>query len=187
MEQSELLRRLVTEVERLGLQYLITGSAATILYGEPRLTNDIDIVVVLPASRVAEFCRSFPAPEFYVDEESAMMAVHDHGQFNILHPNSGLKVDVMVPPETPFNRARFARGARVKPAADYEATFASPEDVIIKKMEYFNEGGSEKHLRDIAGVLRITGDRIDLAYITEWALRLGLADVWEAVLRRVNA
>jgi hypothetical protein len=64
--------------------------------------------------------------------------------------------------------------------------YASPEDVILKKMEYFREGESEKHLRDIAGVLRVQGDHLDRAYIANWATRLDLTDVWRSVLSRLT-
>ena len=186
MEQSELLRYVVGVVERLGLRYLVTGSVATIFFGEPRFTNDLDIVIALPVGRVADFCREFPAPEFYVSVSAAESAVEHCGQFNIIHPESGLKVDVIVPADTDFNRSRFARALRVKPAADFEASFASIEDVIIKKMEYYREGGSEKHLRDITGVLKISGDRVDRAYISAWASKMGLDSIWAAILNRVN-
>ena len=186
MEQSELLRYVVGVVERLGLRYLVTGSVATIFFGEPRFTNDLDIVIALPVGRVADFCRECPAPEFYVSVSAAESAVEHCGQFNIIHPESGLKVDVIVPADTDFNRSRFARALRVKPAADFEASFASIEDVIIKKMEYYREGGSEKHLRDITGVLKISGDRVDRAYISAWASKMGLDSIWAAILNRVN-
>ncbi|MEK7300945.1 MAG: hypothetical protein AAB072_07580, partial [Nitrospirota bacterium] len=67
------------------------------------------------------------------------------------------------------------------------ASFASPEDVILKKMEYYREGGSEKHLRDIGGILRVSAGMIDEPYIGEWADRLGLREIWDAVLRRLQA
>jgi hypothetical protein len=153
----------------------------TIFFGEPRLTNDIDIVVDLPRERIADFAAAFPAGEFYVSEEAMRRAVTQRSQFNVIHPASGLKVDVMIPAPTPFNESRFRRARQLKPGPDYEATFASPEDVILKKLEYYREGGSEKHVRDIAGILRISRDQIDFSYLDEWASRLGLLDVWEKV------
>src|SRR5438128_1098652 len=81
------------------------------------------------------------------------------------HPHWGLKIDVIIPESSDFNRSRFNRVKRVQPGPDWDAAFASPEDAIIKKMEYFREGGSEKHLRDIAGVLKTSGSEIDLDYI----------------------
>lgn len=180
MEQSELLRFCTSILERLGFRYFVTGSVATIFYGEPRFTNDIDIVVDLPPERISEFCEAFPA-DYYVSEESVRQAVLRKGQFNVIHPASGLKVDVMIPSKDAFDRSRFSRVRRLYPAPDYEVPFASPEDVILKKLEYYLEGGSEKHLRDIAGVLKISRSQIDLTYIDDWAERLGLAEIWTKV------
>jgi len=68
----------------------------------------------------------------------------------------------------------------------FTAGFASPEDVILKKMEYYKEGGSEKHLRDITGILKISGEKIDRPYIVSWAERMGVIEIWEAILRRLK-
>jgi hypothetical protein len=182
MDQSELLCSVVSILERLRVPYLVTGSIATIYYGEPRFTNDLDLVVQLQNAQIAAFCSAFPAAAFYLDEESVRQAVDSHGQFNVIHPASGLKVDFMIPADTPFNRSRFGRAIRAHPVAECEVNFAAPEDVIIKKLEYFRDGGSEKHLRDITGMLKISAERINRAYIAEWAARLGLSEVWQAVL-----
>jgi hypothetical protein len=182
MEPSELLRYAIQVLEKLGLRYFVTGSTATIFYGEPRFTNDIDIVVDLPPGRVEELCAAFPSSEFYVSEEAARRAVSRRGQFNVIHPASGLKLDLMIPAESSFNQSRFARVRRLHPAPDYDAVFASIEDVILKKMEYYREGGSEKHLRDIAGVLKISGGAVDRGYIEDWAERLGLEEIWQTIL-----
>ncbi len=182
MEQSELLRYFTSVLEKLGLRYFVTGSVATIFFGEPRFTNDIDIVVDLSASQICSFCAAFPDSDFYLSEEAVRSAVaKKSGQFNVIHPASGLKVDVMIPREDAFNRSRFARVKHVRPAPDYDAVFASPEDVILKKLEYYREGRSEKHLRDIAGIFKVSGAKIDLAYIDEWSSRLDLSDLWEKV------
>jgi hypothetical protein len=151
---------------------------ATIFYGEARLTIDVDVVVDLPEERIADFCTAFSSDEYYLDEETVERAVRTRGQFNILHPKSGLKVDVMVPPGDDFNRSRFSRVRRLHPAPDVEVSFASPEDVILKKLVFYREGGSDKHLRDIRGVLRISRADLDFAYLDDWAERLGVADLW---------
>jgi hypothetical protein len=186
MEPSELLRYAVAALEKLGLRYFVTGSSATIFYGEPRFTNDIDIVVDLPSERVAELCAAFSPAEFYVSEEAARRAVARHGQFNVIHPSSGFKLDLMIAAPDAFNRSRFLRVRRLRPAPDYDAAFASVEDVILKKMEYYREGGSEKHLRDIAGVLKVSGGAVDRGYIEEWAGRLGLEEVWQKIARQAE-
>jgi hypothetical protein len=125
MDQSDLLRHFTEILERLGLRYFVTGSVATTFFGEPRFTNDIDLVVDLPANRISDFCADFPADDFYVSEESVQRAFSRKGQFNVIHPASGLKVDVMVPTEDSFNQSRFARVRRLRPASDYNAMFAS--------------------------------------------------------------
>jgi hypothetical protein len=172
--------------ERLGLRYLVTGSLATVFYGEPRFTNDIDIVVDLSAARVAELCAAFPSPEFYVSAESALQAIARKGQFNVIHPASGLKLDLIVPADTAFNRSRLARARSLHPAPDYVASFSSPEDVILMKLDFHRQGGSDKHLRDIAGVLKISGETLDRAYLDSWAQRMGLEEIWQALLNRVG-
>lgn len=187
MEPSQLLRHVVDVLERLRLRYLITGSVAAIHYGEPRFTNGIDIVADLAADAVESFCLAFPAENFYLDEDTIREAIARRSQFNIIHPASGLKIDVMIPARDAFNASRFARAPRLNPENDYSASFASPEDVILKKLEYHAAGGSDKHLRDIAGVLKISGDSIDRRYIDDWAARMGVADLWRDVVRRLSA
>jgi hypothetical protein len=186
MEQFELLRYLAGVMDHMRLRYFITGSTATIFYGEPRFTNDIDVVVDLPEPRVADFCRQFPQSDFYVSEEAAREAVQKKLQFNIIHPASGLKVDVIIPGSDAFNESRFARARRLHATEDFDTYFASPEDAIIKKLQYYREGGSEKHLRDIAGVLKISRGRIDETYISRWAAHFGLADLWSTIQTQAN-
>ena len=187
MEHSELLRHVVSVLEHLGVPYFVTGSVATAYFGEPRFTNDIDVVADLPLDRAGEFCGAFPAGEYYVSLPAVREAIVRRDQFNVIHPSSGLKIDVILPKDTPFDRSRLSRRLRVQPKAGYEAWFGSPEDVIVKKMDFYREGGSEKHLRDIAGVLKIMGNRIDRQYISDWSTRLGLGAIWEAILGRIGS
>ena len=186
MELFKLLHKVVDVFERLKIPYLVTGSVAAMAFGEPRLTNDIDIVAGIGEKHVKDFVTAFPSEEFYVTEEIVREAIHRQGQFNIIHPASGIKVDVIMKQDTPFDNSRFGRAHRIYPAESYQANFAAPEDVIIKKMEYYKAGGSEKHLRDIAGILKISGEIVDWDYITEWAKRLDLTGVWDAIRERLH-
>lgn len=187
METTDLLRHFSTTCKLLGLRYLVTGSVATSAYGEPRYTRDIDIVVELPQQLVDEFCSAFPSESFYVSRKAAAEAVARRHQFNILHFESGLKIDVIVATSSDFDRSRFARGRTLEITSELSAVFASPEDVALKKMVYFQEGGSTKHLRDIVGMLSMQGDQLDRAYLREWAERLGVTDVWNDLLPRMDA
>ena len=186
MEQDELLRRVVKALESLDLEYLITGAMATILYGEPRFTNDIDIVVQLPPECIDDLVEAFPGDEFYLEPERVRQAVRSRSQFNVIHPSSGLKIDFVIPAMDEFDRSRFSRARRLRPGPDYEASFAAPEDVIVKKLQVSGEGGSDKHLRDIASVLRISPSEVDREYVAAWADRLGLRDAWDLILDQLD-
>lgn len=186
MGPSELLRHVVAVFEKLGIPYLVTGSVAAMAYGEPRLTNDIDIVADMAERHIPGLRAAFPAEEYYLHEDAVRDAIRRPGQFNIIHPASGLKIDVIIRRDTPFDRCRFGRARRIHPAETFEADFAAPEDVIVKKMEYYREGGSEKHLRDITGILVTTGADVDRAYIERWAQLLGLDEIWQAILKRLG-
>ena len=187
MELAELLRRVTGAFEALRISYFVTGSMATIAYGEPRFTRDIDVVVRLAEQDIDRLCSVFPEEEFYLSPEAAGEAIEHTGQFNILHPGSGLKIDVMVAGSSEFDDSRFSRSRMLPIGPSSKAVFASPEDVIIKKLEYFRKGESDKHLRDIAGVIKVMGDGLDHEYIEAWSRRLGLVSLWIQVLERATS
>jgi len=110
MEPSDLLLHFVEILERLGIPYLVTGSMATTAYGEPRFTNDLDVVVDLRPEQVNAFCQSFPATEFYCYREAVLQAVQQRFQFNIVHFESGIKIDVFIPELSLFNQSFLSRG-----------------------------------------------------------------------------
>jgi hypothetical protein len=187
LDRTELLRFLVEALEEVGVDYLVVGSSASMVYGEPRLTRDIDVVVDLRADQVPDLAHCFPAPAFYVSEDAARRAVAHRDMFNVIHPGSGLKIDLIVRKADAFDDSRFQRRRRLRVLPDRTVSFASPEDVILKKLVFFKEGGSEKHLRDVAGILQVSGRAIDRAYVARWARRLGVADIWGTVSKRVKA
>lgn len=186
MEQSELLRLVICCFESLKFPYLITGAVASIAYGEPRLTNDIDILADIKDEHIKALKKCFPKEDFYLDEDMIKKAILLKHSFNIIHPASGLKIDVIISKMDDFDKSQFSRIKRIKALEDAEANFASPEDLIIKKMEYYREGSSEKHLRDITGILKISKEMIDHNYISLWAKRLGLEDIWQAIQKRIS-
>lgn len=186
MQLTDLLRHTVNHLDHLGLDYLVTGSVATIAYGEPRFTNDIDIAIDLPIERVTAFCAGYANEEFYLSAEAISEAARTKRHFNVIHPGAGYKIDFILLTDSEFDRSRRARGRAVNALPERTVSFASPEDVILKKMVFFQEGGSEKHMRDIAGVLRLGKVAIDRSYIYDWAVRLGLTDLWEVVQRRAD-
>src|SRR5215831_9835641 len=100
LQPHELMQIVADFFETHRIPYRVVGSMASMAYGEPRFTNDVDMVAELKQEHVAVLCAAFPAPDFYVSETAAREAVARRSQFNIIHPASGLKVDVIVPPDT---------------------------------------------------------------------------------------
>lgn len=181
MDQSQLLRYLIETLETLGIDYMLGGSQASIYYGEPRFTQDVDVIADIQATHLPQLVQRFPLPDFYLSAEAMAEAMRRRSQFNVIHPASGLKIDVILPKDTPYDRTQFARRQRLPLLPGTNAYFARPEDVILYKLLYYREGGSDKHLRDIAGMLAISGREIDCAYIDKWAGKLGLQEIWQAV------
>ena len=186
MNQRELLTYVVATFDRLAIPHMVVGSFASYAYGEPRFTQDIDIVLDLASSDVTAFCTAFPAPEFYVSEPAARDAVRTRFQFNILHPTSGNKIDCIFPGSNEWARTQLSRRRRLKLLDEVEAYVAGPEDVILGKLWYYSDGHSEKHLRDIAGILKRLGPLVDRAEVSAWATKLGYTDIWESVLKKLE-
>jgi len=186
MEQADVVRFTLDVLDELGIEYAIVGSFASIAYGEPRFTRDIDILVVLTAARVGEVCRRFPAPDWYVSEPAARQAVRTGHQFNVIHTLSGNKIDFIVARNDEWGRLQMARREQTAVLAGRLGFVAHPEDVILGKLVYYQQGGSDKHLRDIAGILTISGIRVDRSRVRVWAEKLGVADLWEEAVRRIG-
>ncbi|MCI0629818.1 MAG: hypothetical protein L0Y44_04090 [Phycisphaerales bacterium] len=187
MAPSELIRTVTEVLNDLEIPYFITGSVASIVFGEGRQTADVDIVAQVEDRHVVRLCAAFPADRLYISEDAVREAIGLHGQFNIIDSTTGYKADIIVPAPTALNAQRFARARRVRPAAaDRTYWFASPEDVIVKKLEAHREGGSDKHLRDVAGIIKTMGDQLDREYIERWAATLSIDDIWRAVVKRTN-
>src|SRR5688572_28305016 len=104
-------------------------------FGESRLTTDIDVVVDLSPETLRAFCEAFPPPAFYVSDEGARVAATKGGMFNIIHADTQEKIDVIVPADE-HDRVQLTRVIRRQAFPGREASFAAPEDTIIKKMEY---------------------------------------------------
>ncbi len=186
MQQAELFRLTIQIVEQLKIPYMVVGSAASSIYGDARLTADIDIVIDPSADQLDKLCASFGPEDFYVSLEAARDALARRGQFNVIHPESGNKIDFVLAPHSAWGELQMQRRRRIQLLPDAQAMLGAPEDIILSKMLYYHEGGSEKHLRDIASMLRVSGEEIDREYVSRWAKELQVQDVWEAVLKRLQ-
>lgn len=182
MDQLDLLGRVVDVLDRLGVSYAVVGSFASGAWGEPRLTQDIDVVIDLDFFAVEALTKAFPPPDFYLSKEAAHEAVATRTQFNLLHPASGNKVDFMIVGDTAWSRAQLERSVVAPVLHDRDVRVARPEDVILGKLIYYQDGGSEKHVRDITGILRTEVAPLDRQYLDRFAVELGVAEEWRSIL-----
>lgn len=165
---------------------MIGGSHASMYDGEPRLTRDVDVIVALREDHLPALLRRFPADDYSVDDAAAREAIRTSTPFNIIHPTSGLKIDVGVNPDTPYDRARLARRQRLPLLPDVPAYFAAPEDVILYKPLSHQQVESGMHLRDILGIIRVSGPELDERYIAHWAEQLGVRMLWDRIRKQAE-
>jgi len=171
-------------VEKIPLQYMISGSVASILYGKPRMTQDMDIVVVFAADKIDQFVESFPIEEYYCPPAEAIQEALQHGDrglLNVIDQKTGFKIDIYPASDDPLITWGFEHRKKVELIENEEVFVAPPEYVIVKKLEYYKEGGSQKHLEDIRGMLEVHGDQIDTEIVEDWCKRRDLMNEWKQV------
>jgi hypothetical protein len=182
-QQPDLISLYVAPLNRTGIEYMVTGAVAAIVYGEPRLTNDIDVVIALQPPDVPGLTAAFAEQDFYVPPPEAIVTEiqrTNYGHFNIIHRVTSLKADFYPVAEDELHRWAMLHRRRIGVSGE-EVSIAPPEYVVVRKLEYYRAGGSDKHLRDIRAMLRIQDNQIDLETIATQVRRLGLEDEWQAV------
>lgn len=186
MSQSELLNLVASVLEDLGVPFMVTGSFASSIHGEPRLSHDIDIVIELQPEDVSKVAATFQSLDFYADEESLAEAVDRRDQCNLIHMDSGEKVDFWVLTESPFDRARFDRRVQVTHHGQL-LWVSSPEDTILMKLLWDQQsGGSEKQRRDVLRVYETQIRTLDQAYLKHWARELNVVETLETIKRQAH-
>lgn len=185
MPAPELVRRFVLPLEALGVRYMVSGSVAAMAYGEPRLTNDVDVVIDLKEGDAGRFAHAFDAADLYVPpEETIRDAVRRGGgaSFNIIHPALALKADYFVAGDELAGWGLDHR--RREPMGETAVWLAPPEYVIVRKLQYFRMGESPKHVDDVRSILRYFHDGLSLPDIEDHVARLQLEREWALVRRR---
>jgi len=167
-----------TAIEAAGGSYFVGGSLASSLQGEPRATNDVDIVLALPIGRVDRLVAGL-GPAFEVDTDMLRDALLHGRSCNIFYLPVVMKVDLFAVGPTPFDESEFARRRPVAVRGVETLVLKSPEDTVLRKLLWYREGGfvSDRQWRDVVEVLRVSGAGMSAEYLTEWARRLGLSDL----------
>jgi hypothetical protein len=162
---------------------MISGSVAAIFYGEPRMTNDVDIIVLLKDADLPRLAATFPLEEFYCPPQDVMqmeIARSQRGHFNIIHHDTGFKADIY-----PCSDSLHRWGLAQAQTLDFDGdaiTLAPPEYVIIRKLQFYREGGSQKHLRDINRMVATLGDEWETKTLLALIESHGLQTEWHQAI-----
>jgi hypothetical protein len=175
----DLIGLFIEPLERSEIPYMITGGVASVIYGDPRFTRDIDIVLELRHSNIPRLASVFEGGDFYVpprevlEEEAARSR---GGHFNLIHRETALRADVYLAGDDPLHGWAFSRRQRLQVEAI--AIWVAPiEYVIVRKLEYYRASGSDRHLRDVAMMFRISGELVDPQALEGWVRELGLQEI----------
>lgn len=163
-------------LEGAGIAFMLTGSFALTYYATPRMTRDLDFVVACEQNGVERLVSLF-SHDFYVDEDAARSAVRLQRQFNLMHLNSGIKVDMIVRKDSEYRITEFERRQRVQ-IGSVVTWIASREDLILSKLVWARNTRSELQKRDVKSLL---GQSVDIQYVAGWANRLSVNDLWNEI------
>lgn len=167
-------------LEDLDVDYLVGGSLASSVHGEPRSTNDIDIVADLSIRDIDALVEALGA-DFYVSADAAREAARAGRSFNVIHIDTAVKVDVYVAGNDPFNAERLRLREQVLVGGEPPVALLvdTAEHSALRKLEWYRRGGevSDRQWRDVVAILRVQGDALDRGHMLEWGSRLGVADL----------
>jgi hypothetical protein len=179
MALPEVAAIIANRLNAIGATWMATGSIAAMTYGEYRVTNDVDVVLVLAKTDIPKLIAGFPLNEFYcppADVITVEAARADRGHFNLIHHETAFKADVYLAGNDPLHKWALDRRRAIQ-LEDATVWIAPPEYVIIRKLEFYLEGESEKHLRDIRSMLAVT--EVDRVFLNQEIAQRGLSDTWD--------
>jgi len=188
-EPIRILLHISRILEDLEIPYLTGGSVASSIFGIPRATQDIDLVIDLPATKVKNFVQAMQA-EFYVDSDTVTQAVRRRSSFNAIHFETVQKIDFFIRGQDDYAREEMRRrlAVAVDEVSQCKVFIASPEDIILQKLIWYRMGAriSERQWNDVLGVIKVQGDRLDRDYLNYWAQALKVADLVEEAWRNAR-
>ncbi len=188
MPEPNLFKIFISRLNKLGLRYMVTGAVAVVIYGEPRLTHDIDVVVDLNREDAEKLVQAFPLEEFYCPPiEVINLEINRplRGHFNLIHYETGFKADIYTLGQDELHHWAIANRKSFQMEGE-PIWVAPPEYVILRKLEYYREGGSEKHLTDIANMVEISSEHIDFGQLQNRIKDYALEKEWQKIQKPIN-
>lgn len=184
MTPEDALKLLLSKLDECGIPYMITGSFASNIHGLPRATQDADVIIEVEQRTLERFLESI-GQAFYRSKEAAMDALAREQMFNVVHLETGFKVDLIIRKSRPFSRMEFSRR---QPAFYLGANrwFATAEDTILAKLEWSKASGSERQFNDALNVAKLQRDNLDRPYLEKWAKELSIMDLLEILFKEMD-
>jgi hypothetical protein len=177
----DLIGLFVEPLEAIGTSYMITGGVASVIYGDPRFTRDVDVIMELLPAEITALVSAFDPAAFYIPPAEALeqeISRTSGGHFNVIHRETSLRADIYLAGEDPLIAWAFDRRMRLQVGG--AAIWVAPiEYVILRKLEYYDHSASDRHLRDVAMMLRISSDTVQWDVMRQWSERLDLQKTLE--------
>ena len=180
----------IEALERLGIAYHLGGSYASAIHGIPRQTHDVDLIVALAPEQAGPLAELL-LREFFIDVESVKRAATERSSCNLIHHATGVKIDLFVPGQAPFDESELSRRVAVRigggdsggESGSRLIYVKSPEDILLRKLLWYRAGGevSDRQWEDVRGIIRVQASRLDQGYLRMWAIRLGIEDLLDRV------
>lgn len=183
MDFRKLLLKIIKVLNEFKIRYIITGGYAVSIWGRPRATFDIDVVVELFSHQTRDIQQALQkvSETAYIDEDVMRNAVRQKGEFNFIHPESGIKVDFFVKTGDPDFRRELKRRVAIKIGGKV-TYFISPEDLILNKLLWYLKTQSSRQLEDVESILKFQR-KLDFDYLKKWAIKLGVKDLFNKLAR----
>ncbi len=189
MEQVDprhLLAGIAKILNRLNIPYFVTGGMAVLVWGRPRFTADIDIVIQLKYENISELRNALLSfrKKGYIDDEAIKEAIRNKGEFNFIDVESGVKIDFWILKELDRLVVEQLKRRVAKKIFNEEVFFISPEDLILSKLIWYEKSGeSARHIEDVESVFKISGEKLDKNYLKKQAAKLGVANLLKRFLK----
>ncbi len=182
---TQFLNKIAAILEKLQIKYFITGGFAVSVWGRPRATFDVDIVIQLLKPQITALAMALRklSTAGYINEEAAKKAIEQTSEFNFIDGDTGIKVDFWIHKNNEFDKLRFER-SQVKIIDGKKIYFVSPEDLILSKLQWYKETSSTRQLEDVESVLKISNKELDKQYLKKWAKNLGVSDILDKLTSR---
>jgi len=183
-EEATFLEWLTGALRRAGIPYMVCGSVSSTYYGEYRATNDVDVVIEPTEAALEEFVRTV-GRDCYVNAATALEALRHRSMFNVIHLSTAWKADLIVRKNRPYSLEEFRRRREVD-FRGLRLSIASPEDVILSKLEWARAAESPQQYRDALGVALLQWQELDVPYLRRWAAELGLTEPLDHLLEETR-